>query len=341
MDSLMLLKVVREVSLLADPDEPTAVSQRSFDSARERSPDYTCPPRAKRIAERLRLSWPDVLTVAHAPDAEQNRLLGLRTRAARADWLGGDPVAAVRPALRVVALRRGVETLTLAEYRAERNVILSADRARWMHGGALRLPTDEQIIAVAGSWDAALRLAGLRALRERDTTERRSDAAPSLVDLLARFHNAHDFQPSARDLRAFARGNGIPYPRHVQQGFSVAVTEWRRQRQEQGLPKPRVVTRKGGRGRKAPDYSANIGAARAGEKRRGQWKRYDCVAAVSRYLAQLRSAERSTERGYRDWAAAQPHGTTPAFATVQEHGGWEAMRRDAIARNERDREWPA
>src|SRR5580693_931411 len=156
MDSLTLLKVVREVSLLADPDEPAAASQRSFDSARERSPEHDGLPRAKRIAERLRLSWPDVLNIAHATEAEQNRLLGLRTRAARADWLGGEPVAAVRPALRVVALRRGVETLTLAEYRAERNAILSADRARWMHGGALRLPTDEQVIAVAGSWDAAL-----------------------------------------------------------------------------------------------------------------------------------------------------------------------------------------
>jgi hypothetical protein len=328
MDSLTLLKVVREVSLLAHPDEPATASQRSFDSARERSPEHDGLPRAKRIAERLRLSWPDVLNIAHATEAEQNKLLGLRTRAARADWLTRD---GLRPALRVVALRREAETLTLAEYRAERNVILSADRARWMHGGALRLPTDEQVIAVAGSWDAALRFAGLRAPRERDATERRSDAAPPLVDLLARFHDAHGFQPSARDLRVFARGNGIPYPRHVRKGFSAAVAEWRQQRQEQGLSEPRVVARKGGRGRKAPDYGADVGAARAGEKRRGQWTRDDCVAAVSRYLAQLTNGARSTERGYRDWTAAQPHDSTPAFATIQEHGGWEGIRRKAIA----------
>jgi hypothetical protein len=333
MEALAVLRGVREVAALARPDEPSAASQRAFDIARERSPEHDGLPRAKRIAERLRLSWPDVLSVAHAPEAEQNKLLGLGTRSARVDWLIRDDV---RPALRVVALRRGVDSLTLSEYRAERNVILAADRARWMHGGALRLPTDEQVIALAGSWDAALRAADLRPLRERDVKERRADAAPPLVSLLARFHDAHGFQPSARDLRAFARGNGIPYPRHGREGFSAAVAEWRRQRRQQGLPEPRVVARKGGRGRKAPDYGANVGAARAGEKRRVQWTREGCVAAVNRYLAQLRNGERSTERGYRDWAAAQPHGSAPAFATVQEHGGWEAMRRDVIAKNERD-----
>jgi hypothetical protein len=57
---------------------------------------------------------------------------------------------------------------------------------------------------------------------------------------------------------------------------------------------------------KAPDYSANVGAAHAGERRRAKWTRADCAAAVARYLAQLPNGERSTERGYADWTATQP-----------------------------------
>jgi hypothetical protein len=56
------------------------------------------------------------------------------------------------------------------------------------------------------------------------------------------------------------------------------------------------------------------------------------VAAVARYLSQLRRGERSTERGYADWAAAQPRGDAPAVATIQAFGGWEAVRREAQER---------
>jgi hypothetical protein len=48
------------------------------------------------------------------------------------------------------------------------------------------------------------------------------------------------------------------------------------------------------------------------------------------YLAQLRAGERSTSRGYRDWASTQDH--APVMTTVQLHGGWEAVRRDALGR---------
>jgi len=334
----MLLRGVRAVAAHANPDEPEGVSQSAFDAARQRCPDRYPLPRAKRITERLGLPWRDVLALAHAPNSAQNRLLGLGVRESAAEWLTRD---CVRSALRVVALRRRADTLTLAEYRVERAAMLAADHSRWMHGGTLRMPTDEQIIAVAGSWEAALRFAGLRAPGDRNPAEGRHDAAPPLVDLLARFHDAHNYQPSARDLRAFARANGIPYPSERTQRFSAAIAQWAQQRREHGLPEPRAVQRTGGRGRKAPAHDADTGAALASEQRRKRWTRAECVAAVSRYHAQLRPRERSTQRGYTDWAATQPRGTTPALATVQEHGGWERVRRDAIARNAQATQHPA
>jgi hypothetical protein len=204
---------------------------------------------------------------------------------------------------------------------------MAVDRARWLHGRWLLLPDDEQVIAVADSWDAALRDAGLKTTAERRPA--RQPSAPTLVDLLERFHDAHDFQPSARELRTFARGNGLPYPAERAQRFGAAVAEWKSQRGTAGLPEPRAVKKVGGRGHKAPDYSADVGAARAGERLRAKWTRASCAAAVARYLAQLANGERSTQRGYSDWAATQLHGTTPAMSTILSLGGWEAVRRDA------------
>ncbi len=231
-------------------------------------------------------------------------------------------------ALQLVAARLGVDSLTTAEYRVERAQLLALDRSRWFHGRWLLLPDDEQAITVAGSWDEALRLAGLKTTAERRRAHREGAA---LVDLMERFHDYYGVQPSLRNLRAFALGNGISYPMRTQP-FGLAVAEWIASRHARGLPAPRVVKRVGGRGHKAPDYSVDVGAARAGERRLAKWTRADCAAAVARYLAQLLNGERSTERGYTDWAATQPRGAMPAISTILALGGWEATRREAQER---------
>ena len=321
----MLLRAVREVAAVASPGRSAATTQRAFDAARERSPGHAGLPPARRITERLGLPWGDVLAVAHAPEAEQNRLLAIRTRDSREDWLTAEHAVTV---LGLVAARLGVESLSQREYRVERDRI-AAGRARLRSGRQLLLPTDAQIIAAVGSWDEALRRAGLATTEERPRL--RLSGSPTLADLLGRFHDAHGFQASARELREFARGNGVPYPSERTQRFSAAVAEWRRERREAGLPDPRVVTRVGGRGKRAPDYSREVGAARAGERRRTKWTRASCASAVARYLAQLPARTRSTQRGYAEWAAEQPSGTAPAMSTILSLGGWEAVRREALA----------
>jgi hypothetical protein len=325
LEPLILLRGVREVAALANPEQPDAASQRAFDAARGSSDGYAVVPEARRIAEQLELSWREVLVVAHEPEARQNQLLAVKARELAQDWLTEEHATAT---LRLVARRLNVDSVTTGEYRVERARLLAADRARWLYGRWLLLPDDEQIIAWAGSWDAALRLAGLKTTREHGQA-RRQPRAPTIVDLLERFHDEHEFQPSARDLRAFARGNGMPYPSERGQRFGAAVAEWVASRRKCGLPEPRVVKRVGGRGNRAPDYSRGVGAAQSGERRREKWTRASCAVAVARYLEQLRRGERSTERGYADWAAAQPRGDAPAVATIQVFGGWEAVRREA------------
>ncbi len=329
MEALILLRGVREVSALANPVSPTTVSQRAFDAAAEAvrsgSAMHVSLPAARRIAERLGLPWRDVVVVAHEPEARQNQLLAVKARESAQDWLTAEHVSV---ALALVARRLGVDSVTTVQYRVERASLLAQDRARWLHGRWLLLPDDEQIIACAGSWDAALNLAGLKLTRERGPAPSRP-SAPPLIDLLERFHDEHGAQPSARALRAFARGNGVPYPSERSQRFGAAVAEWVASRRARGLPEPSIVKRVGGRGKRAPDYSGDVGAGRAGERRRRKWTRKSCTAAVALYLAQLRHGERSTERGYADWAAAQPRGNAPAIATIQSLGGWEAVRREA------------
>jgi hypothetical protein len=324
-EALLLLRGVREVAALANAAEPVAATQRAFDAARQRSDRFGVLPAARQIAEELELSWREVLAVAHENEARQNQLLAVKSRVPAQNWLSEEHAVAV---LQLVARRLGGESLTTGRYRVERARLLAGDRARWMYGGSLLLPDDEQIMAFAGSWDAALRVAGLKAPGGRTLT-RGQPSAPALVDLLERFHREHGFQPSARELRSFARGNGVPYPSERAQGFGTAVADWRSSRRAHGLPEPRVIKRVGGRGKRAPDYSQDVGAARPGEQRRRKWTRASCAATVACYLAQLGRGERSTERGYADWAAEQPRGAAPAIATIQSFGGWEAVRREA------------
>jgi hypothetical protein len=328
LEALARLRSVREVAALANPADPAASTQRAFDAKRERSAAHATLPAARRIAEQLGLPWREVLAVAHAPEREQNKLLAVKTREPEQDWLTAEHAATV---LGLVAARLGKRSLSQREYRVERDRLAADDHARWAHGRALRLPTDAQLIQAVGSWDDALRRAGLQTVAERGPYER--PRAPALVDLIEWFYAEHGFQPSARDLKAFARGNNVAYPsERARASLRKARAEWLERRRAANLPEPRLVRKAGGRGNKEPDYSRNAAAPRppglVGAARKHSWDEDACVDAVARYLAQLRPGERSTTRGYTDWRATQ-HGAAPALPTIQANGGWEAIRRAA------------
>jgi hypothetical protein len=164
-NDLTLLDAVAEVAAFANPKNPRTVSQRQFDAARTRSLFYPNLPHAKHIAEQLGLKWPDVLKVAHAHRDEQNKLLGAKGRGPNAKWVTSENAAA---ALAVAAKRLGKGSLTQDEYRREREKMLAADAKRWLHGGQLRIPSEQQVATVHGSWDAALSAANLQSTTQRE-----------------------------------------------------------------------------------------------------------------------------------------------------------------------------
>ncbi|HTC58683.1 MAG TPA: hypothetical protein VK691_01025 [Solirubrobacteraceae bacterium] len=325
----MLLKRVRGVAALANPDEPAAASQHAFDAAARRlrtsSVDRGRLPAARQVARELGLPWRDALALAHEPDRRQAHALGLRSRKwAPEGWL---TMERVRFALRLVAGRRQVGTLTMGAYDSERDALLAADARDWLHGRRLRLPDAEAIRLASGGWDAALRLAGLEACA-RPPREIRQ-VILSRLDVMDRFCDHYGEQPTKRALEAFARANGIPMSDEGKRLWSETVAEWRQRRRESGLLDPRVTQRKGGRGAKAPNYSANVGVARPGEQpHRGKWSdEKACVEWVGRYLASLPPHERSTQNGYRRWAHQHPGAPSPSC--FDQHSGWEAVRRAA------------
>lgn len=316
-EPLIVFRLVREVAALADRAQPLSVSQRRFDEAKKRSPPHACLPRAKHIAERLGLSWPDVLVVAHEPEERQPHLLGAKTRQPRADWLTED---GVRAALRLVAHRLGEETVTLAAYRVDRAKLIAADRRRWLHGGSLRMPSDDQIIVKIGSWDAALRLAGLQATSERGDGfgSVGRPAAPSITELLQVAYDFHGVQLTQEELVVFARANGIPYPRERKGRFGPAMREWKQKLRDEGLPAPNGPPPRDER----PDYTNDVGAATAlpGYRRQRRWDdAEECAEWVQRCIEGL-AGNLITKDTYCDWK--QEHADAPSLRTLEQHGGW-------------------
>jgi hypothetical protein len=185
-----------------------------------------------------------VLTVAHEPEHRQAHELGAKSRGPTSlSWLTEEHLAAV---LTIVARRRSADTVSVTQYQAEREVMMRTDRARWVHGSNLLLSTPREIIHKVGSWDEALRKAALKLPDER-APRVREKRAPSLPDLMERFHDHYGVQPTFHDLQEFARGNGIPYPDPRRVKFSVGRKERLAQRRANGLPAPKVVGRPVGR----------------------------------------------------------------------------------------------
>jgi hypothetical protein len=194
--------------------------------------------------------------------------------------------------------------------------MLDADRARFIHGGHLILPSEEQVIIYAGSWLAALSLAGLE-----ETDESEGRAAPSLVALMERFHEHYATRPMLTHLEVFASGNGIPFPSRRQQHFGEALDAWKAKRSAEGLPEPA----KSPPTRERPDYSRDVGAALPGERRQAKRRgAEECVAWMRRYLEGLPVGARSTLRSYSDWTKEREG--APSASSFSRHGGFAHVR---------------
>ncbi len=317
-DAQALLEAVREIAEAAGVAEPERISTRAWDVARAVSERYADAPPARRICERLDLPWDKVRELAFMPSRRRSIALGHALNERQGGWLTGEYSDF---ALALVARRLDVPTLTPGQYRAERTVMLDADRSRSAHGGQLRLPTEDQIAALAGSWDRALAHAGLRARQGRGGQRSRSSAV-SIVEVIDRCYDHHSAEPTSGELETFARANGIPFPRRERgRSWSDYLREWKDRRREQGLSVPDGPPPK----RQRPDYSLDVGAALPRERRgRKAWDDIDELAQwVARYIDELPRSVSPNQRGYDAWA--RENAGAPWSSNCGPHGGWSAV----------------
>jgi hypothetical protein len=106
------MAVVTMVAREARPDNPEAVSMCAWDAAREAA-GYPDAPRAHAIAQRLEVTWREMVRIAlDRPDDAWRQV----THAAADKGRHGVSFERVLVALRQVALALGQETITRAEY---------------------------------------------------------------------------------------------------------------------------------------------------------------------------------------------------------------------------------
>ena len=183
---------------------------------------------------------------------------------------------------------------------------MRTDRARWVHGSNLLLSTPREIIHKVGSWDEALRKAALKLPDERAPRVRQK-RAPSLPDLMERFHDHYGVQPTFHDLQEFARGNGIPYPDPRRVKFSVGRKERLAQRRANGLPAPKVVGRPVGR------RPRNSRPAPPAPTTRATWARRGPASAVSGSIASASGRARTASRAsHGTWSRPRDRGPRSA-----------------------------
>jgi hypothetical protein len=299
--------------------EPKSISQRAWDKTRATANVQA--PAARSIAARLRVPWSKLLEIAFMAEPGRSIALGQAIGEKEQDWLTPEYISF---ALRLVARRRNKRTVTPREYQQERKALVTDERSHWLHGRKLLLPNVEQIRVAAGTWDEALRAAGLPDSKsDVYQSDLRSRRASSIIDILERCYQAHNAEPTSEEITIFARVNSIPFPRLERgRGWADYVREWKEQRASKGLDIPAGPPPKAQR----PDYSVNVGAARPGEKRARERKDFEeAVRWVTLYLVHLAPGERATQRGYSTWAHEQD-GAPSSSAFALHHGGWVKVR---------------
>jgi|GEM_PF-1162200 hypothetical protein len=370
MDAQVLLPAVREVSLIVDPERPTAITQRAFDEARAQ-PGLPNLPRAKRIVENLNakrrkesLTWAGVLKLAHAPEDHQVRAVSMQQADAQT-WLTEQRIV---DALIFVSIRVKSNGFTQQAYENE----IQQMRDDGIPVDELRFPSHQQIIRALArklhqrenALEAGLRLP--RPPKKKSSTRVKAATKPvkrkqqpnskenawkaalemagleqpertylpsptvSTIALLERCFATHETQLTREEARQFAQANNIPYSL---------------KRQELSWGESVVQWKKNLEARgsipppgppptdKRPDYSRNVGAGHPGTKvRRIGWTDIDaCLVDVCAYLKQLPAGETSTFAGFRRWMQAQDR-TVPSLEAFAKHGGWNRVRRLAYAR---------
>jgi hypothetical protein len=263
--------------------DPALLSQAGFDLLRSRLAATSIPP-ARETCRRLGMSWAAVKAAALGERDHDKTLakvdhdtpvgIGLKT-----DQQGFD-VEDVIWALRLVAGRRGEETpLIPLDYMAERKLLQDGDHRRYIHGGTLLLPTEDQIRIIAGSWDTALELASLPPRAE--WRRRRGLNQAEALELCFLETGA---LATSMEIKAWCRAQGIAYSDRAMTR-EEALADFRRRLAGRGIEAPASPPPRAER----PDYGASLPGGDGGGGGEGDDEDHD-------------HRDRGRDRGERDGA---------------------------------------
>jgi hypothetical protein len=319
-DLRTLLDAVAVIARLANPDKPLLTRQADYDAARAAA-GYADAPTGKQTAQRFGLAWRALLALALDEERDLDKALGNLVAAENDETL--DEMG-VRIALRTVAVRLGKRTLAPADYTRERDGMLAAASLRH-RPVELVLPTALQVLRVAGSWDAALEIAGL---------EPRPGVAFSVglpvVDALELALESFGCLPTRDDLHTFAAANGFSVAR-IRRPYPEYVAELHARRADWGKWTPSASPLAGQR----PDWRVPVELPRnitLVEKRKRRWTREECIDAIARLLDELGST-RMTQRVYQERVVGRRD--FPALGSIQRHGGFTELLAEARTRRRR------
>jgi hypothetical protein len=216
-----LLVLVGRILRAANPAAPGSVTTRAFDAARATAGFPDCPTARTLCYERLDMSWPELKVIALDPKRSVSAIVGRRYSYGPTDMQLTLPRAVF--ALRLVAMRLKRRTLAEKEYGSACDLLMRSDRRAYRHGGLLRLPTNNQIVRIAGSWEAALAAAGLQPPSQ--SSRRPCRSLEEALDLhLARY----GFLPSAKNLRRFMNAEGLRLDGYFDRDYPARTAAWRK-----------------------------------------------------------------------------------------------------------------
>jgi hypothetical protein len=216
-----LLQMVTAIANAVNPNDPLSTTQKQFDDNRE-SAGFPGAPRAFRIAARLKRSWAEVLRLSQANPRSQSHALGAR----RVSYREKLTKAEVEHYLQAATRYLGTKTVRVSEYDEYRQGLIDEDNRRYLHRDGLdeTMPTSLTIIQVAGSWEEALKWAGL----ENPTIPRKKlyPADQALDDFIADY----GFAPMLKMLVDYQAKRRL-----VTEGYTGDFRAWRDEQLRTGI----------------------------------------------------------------------------------------------------------
>lgn len=213
--------------------------------------------------------------------------------------------------------------MSTSVYRVMRERMLREDRRR-RHGGALFLPSVNQVTEAVGSWQAALELAGLPTPDWRSGS--RGLSVPEALDLC---FEQHRVLPSQRELmNTWRAAQNLPISRQSR-SWEEELVAFRARWRALGIAVPTSLPPKDQR----PDYTLKhpdlpqLPSTHVRKRRLSESELVDCVVA---YLEDLESGAVASARGYRHWADQRPD--RPSIGTLTRRSSWSKVLAEARER---------